>query len=338
MLNHSSKIYQIWYKVRQKMHNFNTVLFVKSNAKPVCAIIICVFTMGNKGTKMSVVGKEAIKRGDYQGIPPPPVGTEDEKTESVGESGVETSGVKADGKTVKANGVGTRKSTDAGKGDQSAAAESAPPKYAPAGRFQTNLVALAKLQESQNLIANEITTQIHEWIENATIQWRNGVEVCDIMGITRNLDFSSNDNTVRREGGLDSDDCCIIVYNRTAHPIFVQSEFLPGYRRRLNKLEVGATVAPGAGTGTLGFEIGEVKVEAINLERLIVFPGKLTLIQVGSREQSFITVDIVYNKKEINLYTDKKMYYAQCLVIGGEPIDEKTLVSCCEIFVLISVC
>jgi len=203
----------------------------------------------------------------------------------------------------------------------------------PAGpTTELKTVAVNRLQALQDLIANEITTQIHEWIEGANVQWRNGVEVCDIMGITRRLDLTSSQNghgpaIVTRKAGVDDDDCCIVVYNRTDHPIFVQSEFLPGTRRRLNKFELGLTAAPGAGTGTFGFEIGDVKVEAINLERLIVFPGKLTLIQVGSREQSFITVDLVYEGKEINLYTDKKMYYAQCLVIGGEPIDDKVLVS-----------
>ncbi len=198
----------------------------------------------------------------------------------------------------------------------------------PATELQS--VALVRLQSLQNLIANEISTLIHEWIEGAIVQWRNGVEVCDIMGITRQLVLTPKNNTaaeVTRNACFDGDDCCIVVYNRTEYPIFVQSEFLPGSRRRLNKIELGVTAAPGAGTGSFGFEIGEVKVEAINLERLIVFPGKLTLIQVGSREQSFITVDIVYKKKIINLYTDKKMYYAQCLVIGGEPIGDYVLVS-----------
>jgi hypothetical protein len=198
---------------------------------------------------------------------------------------------------------------------------------------ETSLPAVTRNQDRKDQIAAELVLKLEEWVtvenpraiggKSTSVMWRSELEVCDILGIQRELSFGDN-NTIQRKALLSDQnepDKCILVYNLLKFPVCVSSEFLPGTRRLLKSLTLGLNASATGGGANFGYEVEQEKIQAINLEKMVVFPGQIALIQVGSRIQSFLSVDVLYEGSQINLYTDKKMYYSQALVIGGDGLN-----------------
>lgn len=178
----------------------------------------------------------------------------------------------------------------------------------------------------KDLIANAVIKKLNEWIfsteknQATTVMWRNELEVCDIMGVQRDLSFESA-SVMRSVYDAHEPDKCIVIYNLLPFPISVNSEFLPGTIRELKSFNFGLNASATDGGANFGLEYDDKALLQISSEKMIVLPHQMNLIQVGNRIVSYLTVDAFFAGIKINMYTDKKMYYSQALIVGGDAKD-----------------
>lgn len=156
---------------------------------------------------------------------------------------------------------------------------------------------------------------LKEYFSNTKLVWRNKYEVCDICGTRRHPQYHIDSKDKFK-------DHCIFVFNNTSYPIIASCTFSPQIKQKLKSFDVSLSGSPTSGGVTFGATMEDRVLDAVTLEQMTIFPGSICVFQVGGRIQSFVSVEIVLpvdsNKKEkyVHLYTDKKMYYEQVLVIN----------------------